>query len=308
MYKISSVLVLLSTYNGEKFLSEQLDSLLNQINVNIHLLIRDDGSCDSTELILQKYSSKFSNVTIINGKNVGCKQSYCLLIDYAYNNLNSFDYYAFCDQDDVWEIDKLYIAVTKLNEISNSKKLYTSSYYVVDEKLKKLYIKVIKYRHTVGEALMMINTLGCTQVYSEEIFRLSAKRIKVPKSNISKMPNHDGWLYLISIINNAEIIYDETPHILYRQHQNNVVGANKSSIQTRFFRILASRNIKSEIAKILLELDYEIDKKTKVLLSLNSNYKKSFKTKFKLLFSKDMITNSISVNIAYRLLILTNYF
>lgn len=220
-----------------------------------------------------------------------------------------FDYYAFCDQDDVWEEDKLQAAVSSLEiETLNPLKLYISSYTIVDENLKLKYIKRLNLKLTLGESLIMINTLGCTQVFSKKLLELALKRIKIEESNLNNMPNHDGWLYLVAIINNAYIFNDYIPHILYRQHSSNVIGINQGSFLNRFKRTLKGKNVKSDISKILLKTFENIDEETKDLLILNSIYKFSYKSKLKLIFSKKMTTNSISLNIAYRLLLLFNYF
>ena len=155
---------------------------------------------------------------------------------------------------------------------------------------------------------MMINTMGCTQVFSRELLEISLKRNLVKESYSTDMPNHDGWLYLVAIVNKAVIYYDETPHINYRQHGSNVMGAYQSSFINRFRRIIKHNNVRSHISKILFETYEDIEDRSKLLLSWNFTYKNSFFTKIKLVFSKEMMTNSDSVNIAYRLLVLLNYY
>ena len=91
------VLVLMSTYNGAIFLKEQLDSILNQEDVNVELLIRDDGSTDSTKFILKEYEN-YPNCTIVYGNNIGASNSFLWLLE----NCGKSDYYSFSDQDDIW--------------------------------------------------------------------------------------------------------------------------------------------------------------------------------------------------------------
>ncbi|MEI6140068.1 MAG: glycosyltransferase [Mariniphaga sp.] len=304
-----SVLVLLSTFNGDEYIEEQLCSLYRQKTENIHILIRDDGSLDSTVIKIKQYASKHDNTTVLIGDNVGCALSFCKLIEYAYSMMPIFDYYSFCDQDDVWDDDKLSYAITVLETYTrNPLRLYTSAYRVVDNILNFKYIQRYKYKHTLGESLIMINTMGCTQVFSRELLEQSLKRILVNESFSRDMPNHDGWLYLVAIVNKADIYYDETPHINYRQHGSNVMGAYQSSFINRFRRIIKCNNVKSHISKILFETYEDIDEQSKLLLYWNFTYKNSFYTKIKLLFSKEMMTNSISVNFAYRMLVLLNYY
>ena len=128
---MKTVCVLMSTYNGEKYIVEQIDSILQQENVNVNLLIRDDGSKDKTVEIIKQYLID-KRVSFVSGDNIGYKKSFLWLMD---NSPNS-DYYAFADQDDVWKKDKLFAAVTKLeNEDIAEPKLYTSALTRVDENL-----------------------------------------------------------------------------------------------------------------------------------------------------------------------------
>ena len=95
---MKKVQVLLSTYNGEKYLKEQLDSIIAQKGVDVHILARDDGSKDDTIKILEGYE----NIDIIKGSNIGVCKSFFELI----NKSGEYDYYSFADQDDVWDCDR----------------------------------------------------------------------------------------------------------------------------------------------------------------------------------------------------------
>jgi glycosyltransferase involved in cell wall biosynthesis len=304
-----SVLVLLSTYNGEKYLVDLLESLFVQKGVDVFILVRDDGSLDSTLKILNDYSSKLINMTVLAEDNIGCALSFNRLMIYALTMTRKFEYYAFCDQDDVWDDDKLSCALNNLEKNSGkSLRLYTSAYRVVDENLNFQYTRNLTYWHSLGEALIRINTLGCTQVFSKGLLEEAIKISGIQESNSKGMPNHDGWMYLTAITLNAHIYHDSVPHINYRQHDSNVVGAFSDGLVYRFKRILASKNIKSRISNILLNTFDNLDIESEELLALNSTYKNSVSTKLKLIFSKEMMTNSITVNLAYRMLIIFNRF
>ena len=98
------IAIMLSTYNGEKYIRKQLDSLVNQsYKAYMKVFVRDDGSTDNTLSILEEYIEKI-NLTIIKGENVGPGKSFWKL--FMNQNINA-DYYAFCDQDDIWDSDKL---------------------------------------------------------------------------------------------------------------------------------------------------------------------------------------------------------
>lgn len=304
-----TVLVLLSTYNGEKYLKEQIESIYRQKYVKFYILVRDDGSSDSTVKILYEYIINRNNITVLVEENIGCILSFNRLMSYSLTMMPEFDYYAFCDQDDVWDSDKLFYAIEKLEQHKeNQMRLYTSAYRVVDDKLNPLYNKVFHYRHTLGEALIMINTMGCTQVFTKALMEQAIKISHIDEPKSIAMPNHDGWLYLTAVTLNSYICYDSNPHISYRQHSNNVVGASQSSIKSRLNRILQSKNIKAQISRILLDTYDNISNQNLQLLSLNATYQNSMQTKLKLIFSKDMATESFILNLAYRILIVFNKF
>ena len=109
--KKPTVTVLMSTYNGERFLKEQLDSILQQQDVDVRLCVRDDGSTDGTMDILLEYADA---IELTIGNNFGVGNSFMSMVYSA--NLES-DYYAFSDQDDIWMPDKLISAVDELKNI-----------------------------------------------------------------------------------------------------------------------------------------------------------------------------------------------
>lgn len=106
-----TVQVLLSTYNGETYLEEQIESILNQKDVNVRLLVRDDGSMDGTNDILRMYAKTHENVFYYRGENSGVVASFFRLFETSDPDV---DFYALADQDDVWEPDKLITAVRQL--------------------------------------------------------------------------------------------------------------------------------------------------------------------------------------------------
>lgn len=111
-----TVAVLMATYNGERFLREQLDSLLNQKDVTVKILVRDDNSKDSTVSILEEYKSK-SLLQWYTGEHLGVEKNFLDLLRHA----PEADYYAFCDQDDVWDDNKLSVAINHLRNLDLNK-------------------------------------------------------------------------------------------------------------------------------------------------------------------------------------------
>ena len=101
---MDSVAVLMSTYNGEKYLKKQIDTILTQKNVDVHLIVRDDGSTDTTRAILREYANTNERMTFIDdGQRLGVGQSFMTLLILA----PECQYYSYSDQDDIWHEDKL---------------------------------------------------------------------------------------------------------------------------------------------------------------------------------------------------------
>nr|WP_303104047.1 glycosyltransferase [Megamonas funiformis] len=152
----------MSTYNGENYLEEQIESLRKQKDVDIKILVRDDGSKDNTVKILEKYK-KEGILDFYKGNNVGYAKSFLHLLT---NNIEA-DYYAFCDQDDVWLPDKLIKAIEKINE-NEKPSLYASALKRVDENLKFLGIQSFKnLKLTLGAEFTRHRLAGCTFVFNK---------------------------------------------------------------------------------------------------------------------------------------------
>lgn len=218
--------ILLATYNGEKYLVEQLESILSQTYSNFRLLISDDFSTDGTRKILEEYKKKDDRIQLFfQGKNLGVIKNF----EYLLKKVES-KYYMLSDQDDIWKENKIERSVEKL-ENSESDLVYTDL-EVVDEnlnvtyksywKLKGIYKKVKKYNNF--QALYLNNFItGCTIISKKEFI----KDI-LPLPNISKFVLHDYWISLI-ISQKGKISYIEEPLIKYRQHKNNKIGSRKQS-------------------------------------------------------------------------------
>ncbi len=129
---MKKAVILLATYNGEKYLEELLDSLVNQTYPNVQIYIRDDCSNDSTKDILYKYRNKYNNVHVkIGKKNLGYPACFYALTD----NAPKSDYYFFADQDDVWFLDKVEKAIKKMEELNGEVIAYYSGYKICNNNL-----------------------------------------------------------------------------------------------------------------------------------------------------------------------------
>lgn len=209
--------VLMSTYNGEQFLGKQLESLLEQREVNVELHVRDDGSKDSTLALLDQWRERMP-ITVSVGRNKGAAASFLEMI---YETELNAEYYAFCDQDDYWLPEKLVSAVRLMSDGESCKPLlYYSARSVTDENLNIRFVSESPRRPVdFGNALVQNVATGCTVVVNRAL--MEQLRSKVVRAENIVM--HDWWLLLIAA-GLGEVIYDPVPRILYRQHGRNEVG------------------------------------------------------------------------------------
>jgi|SRR5690554_84251 len=226
---MSRIDILLSTYNGEKYLDELFNSIIDQTYINWHLIIRDDGSIDSTQIIIDKFKVKYpGKISQIESKqNVGVIKSFEILMQHTVS-----DYIMFCDQDDVWlptKIELTYEKITQFEkEYPNKPILIHSDLMVVDKYLNVISNSFWYYSRIRPELLVDFNYLavknavtGCTAMINSKVKNI------IPKSTQNTLM-HDSWITL-NIANELGVIaYIDIPTILYRQHDNNVLGANNN--------------------------------------------------------------------------------
>lgn len=300
---------MLSTYNGEKFLREQLDSLYAQEGVEIHILVRDDGSKDTTIEILEQYQQKYGRMTIHADENVGAAMSFHTLISYASKEVDKYDYFAYADQDDVWMSDKLFSAVKMLDKSEAKTKLYYCLPELVDAELNILPSKSPCIANNLRGNIVTSHILGCTQVFNGDLLRLVSRYC--PNTQ-DRVPLHDGWTALVAYAFDADVILDKAKHIKYRQHGNNVVGSNKSFIEiqkARFARYFNGQSLKSGKCQLVLDVYSELlDVNNKEILTNCVSYKKSFKTKMKMIFDSGFFQYDFTTNMGVFFMILFNKF
>lgn len=296
------ITVLMSTYNGEKYLKEQLDSILSQENVDLLIFIRDDGSNDSTLEILNEYKKRYANIEFYSGTNVGCAKSFYQLVLEAPKS----EYYAFADQDDVWDTNKLYEAITKIRNIpAITPSLYFSTIRPVDKELNIIpYKKRDLLAPSFGIALTQAIAPGCSYVFNRKLLD-EFKRLGIENVDI-----HDWSLFRVATALNAYVYYDSTPHFSYRQHENNLIGSQHSLLGHwigRFKRIFSKdyQNIRSKMAKRIISVYYDsMDEENKKLIEVFANYDISINTKIQLMKTKNIGMVNKFDNIIFKLLIL----
>jgi glycosyltransferase involved in cell wall biosynthesis len=211
------ICILLSTFNGANYLAEQLDSLLNQTCQEWILMVRDDGSSDDTPEILGKYAELDLRIKILpSEQRLGAAGSYLALMRAA----PDADYYAFCDQDDVWDREKLFQSRKAIFEYSQQPALYCSRARLVDNVLKPIGLSRNYERSPSFENALVQNiAIGCTILFNRSAFILLCNRLPDP----TKIIMHDWWCYL-TISAFGQVVFDPEPSIDYRQHSTNCIG------------------------------------------------------------------------------------
>jgi glycosyltransferase involved in cell wall biosynthesis len=231
----------MSTYNGEPYLREQVDSIVRQ-TVPARLFVRDDGSIDGTRNLLETLSS-YHDIMWSYGANLGSTASFFhLLRKYS----DAAEYVAFADQDDVWLPAKLERAVIALLHTGQRRPaLYCSSATITDKRLKPLGTTPIwPRRPAFGNALVENIASGCTIVLNRPAIELLTAG-PVPRHT----PCHDWWCYLV-VSAFGTVVYDSNPSLLYRQHRNNVIGATPSPVKRLFNKV--ARQFKQDSLAIIL--------------------------------------------------------
>jgi len=213
------IAVLLSTYNGAAFLEAQLDSVLAQEGVQAEVFVRDDGSSDGTLGNLARYAVHWPQLAApMTGPNLGPAQSFLALLAAA---PEGFDAYAFCDQDDVWLPDKLARAMERLSGL-NGPALYCSAVQCVDAALRPLGDQSIggdgRFEHLLFENIAFGNTV---------VLNAAARTLIAGRAPARDVVMFDWWCAL-AVSAFGQVIHDERPGVLYRQHGGNVVGTSPS--------------------------------------------------------------------------------
>lgn len=227
----AKVNILLSTYNGEKYLPEQLDSLLKQTYQNIAIYVRDDGSKDNTLSILEEYQNQCNTkedgpqiVILKEDKpvNLGYMESFWTLL----RKCEKADYYAFCDQDDVWLPEKVERGVTAMEkEKADIPLLYSSGFVYCNENM-----EIMGYPAQISVPVEFKDVLFYTPAYGFTVMINNRLRDRAfAAASLVNMP-HDGWCQKIAA-SMGKFIYDGTVTAKYRRHASTVTYADSQKLK-----------------------------------------------------------------------------
>lgn len=271
------IAVLMSTYNGDLFLDKQLESLANQtIADEMIIYIRDDGSTDDTFDIIKKWKKKIK-IVLYNEKNVGPAISFWTLL---MNPEIQADYYAFCDQDDIWDANKIEKGIEKLK---GNTCLYACNCRIIDEN--GTIIKEYRTNRTPNMTIRKLFVSGCAQgcsmIFSDRLCQY------IRTANISCIPMHD---LIVMLYANCEgsIYWDMEPHFGYRVHSNNVVAKNNKTGIKKLKTVLwnwknSSKHSMSIVAEELIASNKQIQRDDMDYLMHMSKYKKNIIDKWKIM-------------------------
>jgi glycosyltransferase involved in cell wall biosynthesis len=208
------VVVLMSTYQGERFVGEQLRSILDQLPPEGRIVVRDDGSTDATVQRIEEVGDP--RVIVILGPNVGYARSFLWLMEHAPRDAEMI---MLCDQDDVWLGGKIERAWAALKDGGATPMLYCSRLEIVDAQLRSKGLSPeYKRQPCFANALAQNIMTGCTAAMNPAALRLGCIG-----ADAAQIHFHDWWLYLV-VAAFGRVVYDRHPTVRYRQHGANVIG------------------------------------------------------------------------------------
>lgn len=233
------VIILMATYNGEKYIREQINSILMQSFTNWELLIRDDNSSDDTMRILEEYEENEARIKILRDDfgNVGPCANFDLLMQHC---LVEDAYFMFADQDDVWNPNKIELSTKKIIDVEKSSNqntpiLFYTNYAITNSDLLEsqvAYKSTLHYsKNELASRLLVQNwIMGCTMIINKSLLKLS---INIP----SEAENHDNWMAIIASLVGKVVFLNKTT-MKHRIHLNNVTTqTHTTSFKARILRI-----------------------------------------------------------------------
>lgn len=227
----------MSTYCGERYLDQQIESIFRQEGVDVYLVVRDDASSDRTREILQEQQARYPDRLFwYSGENMGVGSSFMDCLYTAAEKHPDADYFAFADQDDFWLSQKLIRGIELLEANAKGMALYASNQIVADENLRQQGLRFQKAPDYGYGQILRGNVLsGCTFVMNAAFVHFLSEEENRPSRELLRNRIHDVWTLEIAALFGT-VCYDENSYILYRQHGDNVVGALERNTAAMLFR------------------------------------------------------------------------
>ena len=224
--------VLLAFFEGEEFFDEQINSILSQSHKNIEIWISDESrdKVKSKKFLLKYINNNSVDIFLIDGPGKGCSRNFLYL---ACNKSIKADFYAFSDQDDIWETNKLSEGLNELLKFdSNVPSLFGSRTIIIDKHNdQKGFSPLVKRKLAFVNAVVQSFAGGNTMMFNQ-----SARKLLMIHGSDIDIKMHDWWLYLLVSGAEGKVIYSKIPLVRYRQHPSNIIGEN-NSFNAKFNRI-----------------------------------------------------------------------
>lgn len=293
--------VLMSTYNGVRYVGRQIESILEQKGVDVHITIRDDGSTDDTWRVLDLFESKYPNyIKVVYGDNVGYKKSFLTLLSLA----EPADYYAFSDQDDIWEPCKLYAAVKLIKDVNIA--LYVSNLTICNPQLdiigrttftpkySSIYSEFVRHRYA-----------GCTYVFDVKLKQIVSafSDLTLPSE---KMPSHDALISRCAYACGT-VVLDVNSYIKHIRYEHSITTHSNSIIERIKieWKGLVRSSMTYATVRIILDCIPEyITNESLCFFRQIMSYRQSFSAWMSLLFNPKMTCGIFLCDILCRLKIL----
>lgn len=246
------ITILMAAYQGEKYIAEQIESILHQTEQGWRLIICDDCSSDGTFAVAEEYARKYPGriLAVQRETSSGSAQNnFFGMLAYA-----DLEYAMFCDDDDVWLPEKIQVMLAEMKRLEASSApetplLVHTDLCVTDAELKTVYASMMRTQRLapgntgLNRLLVQNNVTGCTMMANRRLLKLAAQQ-GLPQHAVM----HDWWLALIASAL-GEIGFVPQVTVLYRQHQNNQVGAkNAGSLRYNLHRLADSKATKQSLA------------------------------------------------------------
>ena len=303
---MKSVIVVISTFNGEKHIVRQLDSIFSQIGVNVSVYIRDDNSTDGTIKVVETYKMQHPEYDIIveKGENIGYAKSFWTALKVC----GKADYYAFSDQDDVWKIDKLEKSIAVMDEKKmDEPQLSYCKMIRCDENLNPLEEQV-----SIFPVCEMTKKIALTKTYNygaaTVINRAARDLVCRVWPNVDDLP-HDLWVGMLCFwFGNVHFVDEELYYWIRYNTSVTGEGTKKTSIIYRAKKTLKGRSYVNVSKYLLDNYEYLLDINERAFLEKILNYKHNIKDRMSLVLDKDFCRGNIWGTVTLKLGILFGWY